>query len=114
MSEYGTDQQRYLDPGIRRFWPNFVVSALLTPLMTVLLLGLTLPGNVVGFYVVTLVAAPAMFALVLLPSWRLVRKPGAVLVRLATVLLSLPTLALFLWCCYCDVWLLSLVLTGNL
>jgi hypothetical protein len=112
-THYSTEQQRYLDPGVRRFWPNFVVSAVLTPLMTVLLLVLTLPDNAVAFYIVTFVAVPVAIAAVLLPAWRLMRRERA-FVQVATAVLVLPTLAVFLWCCYCDLWLLYLVATGQL
>lgn len=113
MSEYRTDQQRYLDPGIRKFWPNFVVSAVLTPLMWVLLIGLTLPDQVVGFYIVAIVAVPLSFGLILLPGWRLIRQESNFAVRIATALLAIPALGVFLWGAYCALLLVYLVLTGD-
>jgi hypothetical protein len=115
MSEPLSDQQqRILDPGIRKFWPNFVVSAVLTPLMWVLLVGLTMPDDAIGFYIVVIIAVPLTFALVLLPGWRLLRKEGNPAVRIATALLVIPSAAVFLWGAYCALLLISLVLRGDL
>ncbi|MEJ0012454.1 MAG: hypothetical protein WDM94_07440 [Bauldia sp.] len=114
MSEYRTDQQRFLDPGIRKFWPNFVVAAVLTPLMWVLLVGLTLPDDAIGFYIVVIIAVPLALALVLLPAWRLIRREASNAIRVAVAVLALPALGIFLWGAYCALLLVSLILTGDL
>jgi hypothetical protein len=97
-------------PGIHRFWPNFVVAAGLTPLMWILLEGLTQPDNVVGFYVVSISAVPIVFALVLLPAWRLFRKEERVAVRVAIPVLALPSAVIVLWGIYTALWLAYLLL----
>ncbi len=115
MSEPLNDQQqRILDPGIRKFWPNFVVSAVLTPLMWVLLVGLTLPDDAIGFYIVVIIAVPLTFALVLLPGWRLVVRETNPAIRIATALLTIPAIGIFFWGAYCGLLLISLVLRGEL
>lgn len=108
------EQQRTLDPGIRRFWPDFAVAAVLTPLVWLLLVGLTLPDDAIGFYLVVILAVPLSYALVLLPGWRLARRAANPAVRVATALLVVPAVGVFLWGVYCGLLLVYLVLTGGL
>jgi hypothetical protein len=98
-------------PNLRRFWPNFVVAAVLAPLVWVMLEGLTMPGDVVGFYVVSIAAIPVVSALVLLPAWRLMRSGSSTAIRVASGVLALPSLATVLWGIYTALWLLYIVLS---
>ncbi|HVY21620.1 MAG TPA: hypothetical protein VHA70_16285 [Bauldia sp.] len=97
-------------PNLRRFWPNFVVAAVLAPLVWVMLEGLTMPDDVIGFYIVSISAVPIVFALVLLPAWRLVRGGSNTGVRIASGVLALPSVAVVLWGTYTSLWLIYLVL----
>jgi hypothetical protein len=100
--------------GATRFWPNFTVAAVLTPLVWLVMEGLTMPDWVVSFYAVSMGAVPLAFAAVVLPAWRLMRANGNPAMRLAAALLALPSLAIALWGTYTALWLLYLAATGQL
>lgn len=99
-----------------RFWGQFVVPAVLVPLLWVLLQGLAVPDGVITFYVVSIGAIPIAAAAVLLPGWRLAhdawRSARHWLVPVV-VLLMLPTIAVVLWGIYTAVLLGFLTITWD-
>jgi hypothetical protein len=97
-----------------RFWPNFTVVAILTPLVWAILEGLTMPDRVVGFYIVSIGAIPIVFAAVVLPGLKLATRGPNLAIRAGAILLALPSAAIVLWGTYAALWLIYLLLTGQL
>lgn len=99
-----------------RFWPQFVVPAVLVPLLWVLLEGLAVPDGVITFYVVSIGAIPIATAAVLLPGWRLARdawRSARHWLVPVVVLLTLPTIVIVLWGINTAVWLGFLTITWD-